>query len=45
MVEKYSPEIIGQIVFSHITRILERVKALEADVTRTTTPTSGHEEL
>jgi hypothetical protein len=45
MVDKYSPEIIGQIVFDHITRILEQVKAREEEDARTATLPASHEEL
>lgn len=41
MVAKYSPEIIGEIVLGHITRILEHVAAKE----EATQSAGAHEEL
>jgi hypothetical protein len=41
MVAKYSPEVIGEVVLGHITRILEHV----ADQEKAVTDADAHEEL
>lgn len=47
MVEKYSPEVIGKIVFDHITRILEIVAtpAEDDELDDSAPPLGDHEEL
>lgn len=45
MLDKYSPEVIGELIFDHITRILALVRAQDKKEVDKDEAAVGHEEL